>query len=714
MSLVVGTHAFLATGANPTALCSTMSLRLRGPPSQGRPSRSSLPWENALRCQKDLGITQGNSIVLPHVRLEVDSEKGKQVPATINCGVLLLILLECIRGFVSEQGGVVFDMFKELSALRGVCRAFYLTMLDAWPLLQKEFFKQLHKWLVSHPVEPRHNDMRLRSSNSAGFWKLRTILDAVDPRVSRRPDGGVDHHAVAKIGISFFHEVLTVHLRYHCVPYLIMLWWNDQVIQKNFIKDVDGIPSLCGFATYLDESFGHTIATGLADRNAVIMMFYEGDEVPVWNMLPDKTGSKNLESYLYGTALKRVARKRKLVMGEVLCAPAALFEGKWPRSSAVGSLKHYALNRDEEEEDEEDLEDEAPAPPIRFANCPEYKLIVEIILPMRLLLYKSVENGIATWKPRHDCYTMTITTGMLTTASQLDGMPDNFEIMDQHGTCLNRLDTAGVPNFLVPGVPLEDDLFKLWAEVLLTTSANASHSFFQDPSFRAQMNDLPIFRNFVMVEKSVKQLLDCSLHYDDYIDGYRRINDQWAKVWETSPLHDDWGDTDISPNGFVDPDAALLEQFTDITQVSKDHVELPRCQWASSTFFLLDVERSYSETTSDPGKSLYNAYVRPNSIPSLMKHVTKQARLDWSRHKFTGCEKVMKGLKKALCEQTQCEVQASGKKRVIMVNTDDDIKQLFGPGPFARVAPAPVASTGRVQTQTRVTDDDDIASLFSH
>ena len=80
-------------------------------------------------------------------------------------------------------------------------------------------------------------------------------------------------------------------------------------------------------------------------------------------------------------------------------------------------------------------------PPIRFTtNFPAYKLIVEIILPMRLLLYKDDDL----WKPRFGCYTMNITTGMLTTASRLDSMPDDFEIIDQHHSTWHYPPEVGV------------------------------------------------------------------------------------------------------------------------------------------------------------------------------------------------------------------------------------------------------------------------------
>jgi hypothetical protein len=712
------------------------------------------PRERALKLQQDAKITSGKSIVLPDVYIEVIStEHNETVTTTINSSVLLLILLECIRGFVRDHTDRyvqehAFDMFKDFSALRGVCRAFYLIMLDAWPELQREFFKEFHKWLVSHD-----RDTDLQNEGPSRYWSMRDLLHLLDPRITRKHTLSVDHCAVAQIGTSYFHEVFMVHLRYHCVPYLIMLWWNDRVIRKKAIKDVDGIPSLCGFAAYLDQSFSDTIAAGLSEceaamcgeldwaqrelnnlkaenpseddikkfymnleaqiRNAVIMTFYEGGKVPVWNMLPDETGSKNLETYLHETALKRIARQKRealearahhtfapqiqrLTMGEVLCAPAAVFAGEWPRSSKVGSLKHYVLNKKESEEESEDLE--FPMPPVRLADFRYHSLIVEITLPMRLLLHKSTENGITTWKHTFGCYTMNITTGMLTTASRVDQLPDDFHIIDVHGVSLNPDVVGGVPNHLLPGVALDDIFFSLWAEVLLTNEAN--------PQYRDLMNALPVFRNFVMVEESIIHILHRSLCLDDYVN-----DDAWDD--EGGPIHDDWGKTtmrDLGNGNFcVDLDQEFIYQFISSNMITKDHVELPRYQWASSTYFLLDSRRA-ARTQKDLGRNfMFDAYVRPNTVSLFTRHAHKHARPDWSRHIFPACEMVVNALNLTLRQS-----MAKGKKRVTMVNMGGDISQLFNrPAKVPRPVAAASTSTNRKQKTTYLTDGGSLADLFS-
>eukprot|EP00966_Prymnesium_polylepis_P256843 5932947-Prymnesium_polylepis.1 len=68
----------------------------------------------------------------------------------------------------------------------------------------------------------------------------------------------------------------------------MMLFSNDMKIIDNKIMDTDGIPTLRGFAYYLDESFGTVVNESFCKKRScseIIALFYDHHQVPVWNML---------------------------------------------------------------------------------------------------------------------------------------------------------------------------------------------------------------------------------------------------------------------------------------------------------------------------------------------------------------------------------------------------------------------------------------------
>eukprot|EP00966_Prymnesium_polylepis_P167179 3864766-Prymnesium_polylepis.1 len=102
---------------------------------------------------------------------------------------------------------------------------------------------------------------------------------------------------------------------------------------------------------------------------------------------------------------------------------------------------------------------------------------------------------------------MTITTEMLTACSRFP--IGDFYIGDRRGNFISD------QNFLLPGQTLSPQMFQVWVEVLLSY---ADEEVFDQYGRRARAYKLPLFRNFVSVQESIKELLPTELCIDHYIE----------------------------------------------------------------------------------------------------------------------------------------------------------------------------------------------------
>lgn len=622
----------------------------------------------------DSPLKTTKSIVVPHVRLEVASGDigSRRRPMGFNNDVFYLILMNCVKGlFLHANNRYILtpDMFvSKISMMREVCSGFYFSMLDCWHLLQAEFIEQMKLYMIREPeVNLRHR------------WTMKKIMATLDPSLSYVLHGGGsrDIDASANTMCWALRRRLMRHLRYHCATYFIILFWNDTKIKNlrtnandidSIKKNVEGIPTLCGFAYYLDKSFGEVINESLCagmSCSDTIALFYEDDRTPPWNMLfAGETGPKDLESYL---SEERRARKEQLVMAKLMCAPPDLFGGDatWPCLSNIGSLKTYIFK------DEEIV----VTPPIRRAIYAE--LIAEITLPMRLLL----RPGMMGWTPQPDYFTMNITTDMLTESIRFSNIGD-FDVMDGNGNSINRHHFLGTRNFLIDSESLPPYMFAVWADVLLTWSATTS--------FRGRVNNLPLFRYVVRVQESIKQLLPSLLCVDHY------INDE--ADWARSPLLNDWGRTIFNVDQqVVRVDESFLQQFRFAN-------ELPRGQWASSTFFDMASRRVQNEFNDfemgefemDDGEEedinhgvpetempLWTTRVYPDDIAPLIS----QMNIHWPHHTFETAptlvtnrkarEEAAKMAKKAKEERRARAMPNRFRSQAAMVSNGGSLDTLF-------------------------------------
>lgn len=552
--------------------------------------------------------------LLPDLRLEVPVGKFGQRPTTIPGGVLQLILLACARRlFVpkedEEEVRLVNDMFRQFARCREVCSAFYLAMLDCWPLLQEEFVEGMAAFMKTDPQN------RLRMP----FDCVAHVMNTIDPSLSRSKGTGLDLMAAAGALCWTFHERLKRHLRYHCAPYLMMLLSNDTKINEGKIKDTKTIPTLSGFASYLHTAFGDIIRESIKTgyRNETIVLFYESEGVPAWNMLPGGNGTKNLQGYLDGVA-------RDPAMGKLICAPADLFPHhfEWPELSEVGSLETYIFE-----------EREMVMPPIRQVKkevltdgtLTNVTLVAEITLPMRLLLrpiFCPETNKVIEWSPQFDYYTMNVTTGMLTQSSWLEEMPREFEIIDHLFYVINATSALNT------GASLTADYFATWADVMLSYSATTC--------FRWRVNNLPLLHNFFNVQESIKNLLPDHLYRDTYIED---------RDYNSSPIQQDWGNTYATAGDFwhVVLDDEFVEQFNNPT------ANPARTSWAMSTFF--DMSPGFMKEAKafemDPTTVLSDTNIRHTIWDERLKAVdigALMSKLDisWPRHQFNSADLAVK------------------------------------------------------------------------
>ena len=579
------------------------------------------PRLRVVKKQNELFKTTTPSPLLSDCGLKFKVRKFGDVPPTISIpGDALQPILMALPGrlFILKEGESyreLNDVFSQVASIREVHSAFYLAIVDCWPALQEEFVRSMAAFIKMKP----QNQLRMP------FDCVAEIMKAIDPSVSRRPDNGINHNVAADALCFAFHQRLKRHLRYHCAIHLMMLFSNDITINEKKIVDKETlkktIPTLSGFAAYLDTAFGGIIRESIraGSRNETICLFYESERAPAWNMLRDDQGTKNLQQYLDGV-------DRNTSMGKLICAPADLFEDEWPELSEIGSLDTYIFKGGE-----------MIMPPIRKVAVSAWEqghtvtveLVAEIILPMRLLLHPTfcVETTRTIWNPEFDYYTMNVTTDMLTQSSRSGEMPTDFEITDHRAFSIHA-DSA-----LPQDVPLPADMFAIWADVMLCHSATIGGT----DAFRRRMEKLPLLRNFVMVRNDIKVILS------DLFECNRYIEDRFE--YNNSPIQNDWATTSWEAPSQDDWQIRLDPDFR--TQFEERSDPPARNSWATSSFF--DMSLGFLKTDPgfqlDPTILLTNTNIRGTIWEDRLEAediAPLMSKLDlWSRHQFAAAELVV-------------------------------------------------------------------------
>jgi len=643
------------------------------------------PRLRVVNKQNALFGTGTKAPILSDLRLEVKAKRFGDPPTTIPGAALQLILMTCAgrlfllrefaRSLPNEETGpvahVLNDMFQRVAGLRQVNIAFYIASLDIWPALQEEFVKSMAAFMKSKPV------MTLRMPVDC----VAEIMKVLDPSLSRQWDDEskcwinvLNQDAAADALRLTFHEKLKRYLCYHSAIQLMMLFSNDITIIEN--KDVFKrlhmtVPTLSGFAAYLDMCFGFFISQAIRDdgRNEAISLFYES-EAPAWNMLPDEHGTKNLQEYLDSISVTEGK------LSKLMPAPADLFADVWPRLPEIGSLDTYIFGGEEK-----------CMPPIRKVTVelkvsdwvPRVKLemIAEIILPMRLLLSSTldVDTGRKIWCPQFDSYAMNVTTDILAQCTWLSEMPTGFEVTDHH------ISTISAQNqHLAENSPLTAHQFAIWADVMLTYDSHHGDPHSPNPGdpFRKRMEDLSLFRNFVLVANGIKDILP-AFHRDIYIDGDVASGDS---PYKNSPIHKDWGATswvEVDTNDWrLQLDPEFRAQFDQRSPAS-------RKSWTTTSFFDMSISfmkqnRGLNAEVFPPTTvftmhnirdTIWNERLCAEDIAPLMKHAAL-----WSRHTFTQAEEVVARQHALLTQQNppavaQAPRRPSGRPRgrLISINS---------------------------------------------
>jgi len=520
-------------------------------------------------------------------------------------------------------------------------------MLDSWVLLQDEFNKQMKLFLMNTPRSI------LRSGNT-----LFKIMDVLDPSLTKYKTGEKNLHAVAMTTNVVFQERIKTHLRYHCSLYLMLLFMNDMESKKNPNHEVEGVPTLYGFASFIDHNFGIVVAASLktGDSCESIRLFYEGEHTPVWDMLKNENQTKNLEDYLTTTNDKRLQRAEKITVGKLMCAsPNSVFSRQWPTLSHVNSekdkdfcLKEYVFKCNGDDDDK-------PLPPIREGVLRSRTFIVEMTLPVRVLLTN--KNGDGKWNHQFDYYTKNITTGMLQHATCTANIPNDWVISNYAGTQIGQ---GGSNNNVSADTPLTSQQFKLWAEVLLDVPP------LQD------LHKLQIFRYILMVEDSMIELLPKCLKEEHEI--WRK-----KKLWESSPLRLDWGENTKSHFALGDDfhcivlDEHIAQHFADPSRNSP--LIKTRDQWSSATFFNISTDKFFF---AQHEKNMYDMIWGEKSVTTAsdIGPLVNCTCTDFPHHQFGGVAAAVACQVRKMVEETHSRAAKQsapvGLARKLRVSTFSD------------------------------------------
>lgn len=586
-------------------------------------ARMTKALDGALERQKLCGLANPKDTMIQcpplHIHVPVPAGSFGKKPANLQIDATMLLRIltfvvegEVVEGLFEGKNELRKDVSKGFSKMRRVCQAFYFTMLAHWPLLQMEFIKQIQLFIIRKP---------LPGSSSPSFQNILEAIHPVKNHVWNTQSVRRNQHRDAIVRAtreSIFHTIrsrLTLHLRYHCAPFLMMMFSNDMMLLENVdLQHMKGIPTLSGFASFIDPSFGLRVATSFTEKKSmteIISLFFK-EQAPFWTMLSTDPDTWTMVSAAASAAEQAVAEEKR-VAAEKKAMKSEEDENEDEEGEGEGESEGEGEGQAVAGELRKDLEfylqeeyrtlistikgnmhskmghlvcapqdlfqdkwpdywiDYSPIdgstmslknymsnfspPPIRkcqFRTANGWvTFIAHMILPMRYLT--SVNQDTLTQD--HRFITMNITTGMLTQSSTYDSLWD-VDISTTNGP-------INVNFALHPHEQMSRDMFRKWADVLMGHHPKLEHVY-----------QLPLFRNAVNVQESIRKILPPILFN---IVGYQE------QCWDDSALAVDWGEG-VTVMKWDDSDELEIK-FSD--SFMSDFDTGTRDQWASSRYFSL-------------------------------------------------------------------------------------------------------------------------------
>ena len=470
-----------------------------------------------------------------------------------------------------------------IPALRCTCQALYLIILDHWPALHEGFFQMVYDTLSEkpHPVKCVLEHLDPVFSNPLGniMYKAPRILDAFGDPAGKHQQRIL---AMSEAFLPAIHCRVYRVLRLISIPYLIALIQNelaDTDIGIPVKEDASGIPTITGFANYLNERFKkpgsdwvfrlqnqvismkvckQAEAAGRVARfSGVIMMFFAPD-TPPWNMFAmddSKTMDDvaNLDEYLEDTYNQLKSHREEDAVYVARCRLANFQTFRfWDASTLGDEYCHAYLAVKEHANEFEPLLTEYTFK----SSCKQnsvYKVYGTMTLPLRTMRGKK-EMGL--FKRNSKCITLNITTEMLRDV-----------ISNMHETPGFEEDTGLTSSSLPEKEGIDDWNLQCVCEILLFGSY---YEFCLIP-VEERVTKLPallsmeMFYNFHLIFDVVMKAIatpsarngSCNGRVTDFLqvlDG--ESLEAFTDSWHMSPFHDDWGcQTDIQNHQvFVDDD----------------------------------------------------------------------------------------------------------------------------------------------------------------
>lgn len=566
------------------------------------------PRAKALAQQNKYGTRTTDRMVVPSLQLYTNCRERIWATTSfcITAPLLQTIILHCVeqtlvRTATGRWVKLRSDIFGTISTWRSVNKTFYFAILDMWPRLQQEMFTQIEKMFT-----PGCNALR----NHVTVTKF---MDTLDPQLARSAlNNEIDTTLAARNFLPVIRERLWRFLKLQSCQYLIIMATNDKTLGG---VDITGIPTLSGFAYFLDINFGDRIACLVKKdryKDAIALFFVK--EAPCWNMLT-VSNSKSLENYLFTTSkLLEPAKHSELVWHRLSCAAPAIF---------CDDLWHPV---------QECITGNESPPPVRsvsitLANTSVcYTVMAEIILPIRRLRKRYFESSC---EEHEHCFTMNITSGMLLEATHVLARgtsaftpPSGSLILPPES--LNDMDT------------LQENLqqnLNTWSEILLTKEADR---------YRAKLFKLDVFQN----SKSVFDAISKTVGGHQFV-SYVCINNDRASEWTACPLSDDWTEQTV----WKLDDERRCYTISVAESLRKD---LDRTPWAPNSFF--DLRDDYVNLDG-----LSKLSVCAGDPTDLMSHIN----LSWYRHTFPTAGKIGNVHAPKVCESKQQKRKRHNSKKSV-------------------------------------------------
>ena len=513
-------------------------------------------------------------------------------------GQLVLLILYALVGLLIEKGITRLeqdeqntDIFLELAECRAICKSFYHIMKYGWSSIWREISNQMEEWCRLHCLPSAEkwqiHTLKLNSTDEKknNYWlrsrplTVGSMLTKIDPSFCTDPN---QPSSVMPQLLHVFRKRMWLHLRKHCCPSLILLMQNDITLCN--AETPAGIPTLNGFATFIDINLGRHVRELVSQKKfkEALNLFYITDS-PLWHMLPeidalnmnDEVG-KSLETYLNRMSLDR--EEAKCHMEHLSIPDSSLFaENLWPEDlkTYFGGTAFLTF-----------LQDVYSPPPIKYCLLRDsgIRLIAEITLPIRQLVE---EDSMGDWMPYKNgvYYAMNITTDMM------------LETIKP--TRLGTLDIASRTGQLTASHILSQHHFKVFSEILLTQEGD---------TYRCQLFDTPFFQHSIYVFDFLNHIM---------CDGnLKRVVPINHSAWVDSAIGIDWGRT-TQLNDTIELADIIANEYKPTGK---------RKQWSPN--FYIDLF-----TESDRGDEYYKNIMMSPCMEFDIE-VLMSTALKWSRHEF--------------------------------------------------------------------------------